>query len=120
MNSRLAPALAFGLALAALPVASFARDGINGCSIAETTDDEAGPVWRYTIDLQVPEGGRCRVFIIDDNDRKTWKYCWLKAAPTGQVTDTCDDPLDDRDFDDWKAKAACGDYNSMAYCRREP
>jgi hypothetical protein len=95
-----------------------ARDGINGCSIAEV-EMESGPVWRHTIEVQVPEGGYCRVYIGDDKDRKTWTYCWLKRAADNPVQETCDDPLDDEDFDGWKAKAVCGGQNFMAYCRRE-
>jgi hypothetical protein len=95
-----------------------ARDGVSGCSIAEVKTD-AGRVWRYTIEVQVPEDGYCRVSVVEDKDRKSWKYCWLKRAADNPVSATCDDPLDDEDFDVWKAKAVCGDQNSMAYCRRE-
>jgi len=95
-----------------------ARDGVNECSIAET-DGESGRVWRYTIDLQVPQGGHCRVYVIDDRDRKTWKYCWLKGEADNPVSATCDDAIDDRDFDLWKAKAVCGSQNFMAYCHSE-
>ena len=95
-----------------------ARDGVNGCSIEEIKT-EAGPVWRHTIEVQIPEGGYCRIYIGEDKDRKTWKYCWLKRAPDNPVSATCDDPVDDKDFDGWKAKAVCGKYNSIAYCRRE-
>lgn len=95
-----------------------ARDGINGCSIAEI-ETESGPVWRHTIEVQVPEGGYCRIYIGEDKDRKTWKYCWLKRVRDNPVSATCDDPVDDKDFDGWKAKAVCGKYNSIAYCRRE-
>lgn len=94
------------------------RDGVNGCSIAEL-ETESGLVWRHTIELQVPEDGYCRVYIGEDKDRKTWKYCWLKRAPDNPVSATCDEPIDDKDFDGWKAKAVCGKYNSIAYCRRE-
>lgn len=95
-----------------------ARDGITDCTIAEVETDE-GPVWRHSIKLQVPEGGYCRVYIGEDKDRKSWKYCWLKRASDNPVSGTCDDPIDDKDFDVWKAKAVCGDQNLMAYCRRE-
>jgi len=95
-----------------------ARDGVNECSIAET-DGESGRVWRYTIDLQVPQGGHCRVYVIDDRDRKTWKYCWLKGEADNPVSGTCDDAIDDPDFDIWKAKAVCGSQSFMAYCHRE-
>ena len=105
-------------ASAALAHASSARDGVTGCSVAEV-ETEAGMVWRHSIDVQVPEGGYCRVYIGEDKDRKTWKYCWLKRAPDNPVSATCDDPIDDKDFDGWKAKAACGDQNFTAYCRRE-
>lgn len=103
-------------ALAAPPAS--ARDGVTGCSIAEV-ETEDGPVWRYTIDVQVPKGGHCRVYISEDKDRKSWKYCWLKREADNPVSATCDDPLDDKDFDYWKAKAVCGDQNLTAYCRRE-
>ncbi len=103
-------------ALLAQPAA--ARDGVNECSIAET-DGESGRVWRYTIDLQVPQGGHCRVYVIDDRDRKTWKYCWLKGEADNPVSATCDDAIDDPDFDLWKAKAVCGSQSFMAYCHRE-
>ena len=111
------------LTLVVMPGAALAqsmppRDGVNGCTIAEAETD-AGPVWRHTIEVQIPEGGHCRVYIGEDKDRKTWKYCWLKRAADNPVTGTCDDPIDDKDFDVWKAKATCGDYNSIAYCRRE-
>lgn len=108
-------ALAAGAALAH-PV--LARDGVKGCSIAEV-DTNDGPVWRYTIEVQVPEGGYCRVYVGEDRDRKSWKYCWLKRASNNPVSATCDDPIDDKDFDVWKAKAVCGEQNLMAYCRRE-
>ena len=108
--------VAAGTALTASPV--FARDGVTGCSIAEVESGN-GKVWRHTIDVQVPEGGYCRVYIGEDKDRKSWRYCWLKRASDNPVSGTCDDPLDDKDFDDWKAKAVCGGQNFMAYCRRE-
>jgi len=95
-----------------------ARDGINECSIAET-DGESGRIWHYTINLQVPQGGHCRVYVIDDRDRKTWKYCWLKGEADNPVSATCDDAIDDGDFDLWKAKAVCGSQNFIAYCHRE-
>lgn len=101
-----------------LPHQAVARDGVSGCSIAEVETDE-GRVWRYTVEAQVPDGGYCRVYIVEDKDRKSWKYCWLKRAADNPVSATCDDPLDDEDFDIWKAKAVCGAQNSMAYCRRE-
>jgi hypothetical protein len=112
-----------GTALTALASALFAppasaRDGVSECSIAEA-NGESGPVWRYTIDLQVPQGGHCRVYIIDDRDRKSWKYCWLKAEADNPVSATCDDAIDDRDFDLWAAKAVCGSQSFMAYCHRE-
>jgi len=103
-------------ALLAQPAA--ARDGVNECSIAET-DGESGRVWHYKIDLQVPQGGHCRVYVIDDRDRKTWKYCWLKGEADNPVSGTCDDAIDDPDFDIWKAKAVCGSQSFMAYCHRE-
>ena len=103
-------------ALLALP--AMARDGVNGCSVVEI-ETESGPVWRHTIEVQVPEGGYCRVYIGDDEDRKSWKYCWLKRTPDNPVSATCDDPLDDKDFYTWKAKAVCGRQNFFAYCRRE-
>ena len=64
-----------GTALAALTVAvltgpALARDGVTECSIAEA-NGESGPIWRYTIDLQVPQDKHCRVYIIDDRDRKS-------------------------------------------------
>ncbi len=105
-------------AVALLAQPALARDGMNGCSIAEVETDQ-GRVWRYTIELAVPQGGYCRVYIGEDKDRKSWKYCWLKRASDNPVSATCDDPLDDKDFDVWKAKAVCGDQNSLAYCRRE-
>jgi hypothetical protein len=106
------------LAAAAPAPAAVARDGISECSIAEA-DGESGQVWRYTINLQVPEGGHCRVYIVDDRDRKSWQYCWLKAEADNPVSATCDDALDDLDFDVWKAKAVCGGQSFMAYCHRE-
>jgi hypothetical protein len=107
------------LASAALaPAAVAARDSITECSIAEA-DGESGQVWRYTINLQVPQGGHCRVYIVDDRDRKSWQYCWLKGEADNPVSATCDDAVDDPDFDVWKAKAACGGQLFMAYCHRE-
>jgi len=97
---------------------ALARDGVSGCSIAEV-ETEKGPVWRYTIELQVPQGGYCRVYVVEDKDRKSFNYCWLKRAADNPVSATCDDPVDDKDFDVWRAKAVCGDQNSYAYCRRE-
>ena len=111
----------FALVLAAsvcLAHPAQARDGVTGCSIVEVETD-SGPVWRHTIDVQVPEGGYCRVYVGDDKDRKSWKYCWLKRSSDNPVSATCDDPLDDDDFDVWKAKAVCGAQNSVAYCQRE-
>lgn len=116
LSARLVALAAAGIALASVP--AHARDGVTGCSIAEA-DTEGGKVWRHTIEVQVPEGGYCRVYIGEDKDRKSWRYCWLKRASDNPVSGTCDDPLDDKDFDDWKAKAVCGDQNFMAYCRRE-
>jgi hypothetical protein len=106
------------MAAAFVPHAASARDGVTGCSIAEVEAEE-GKIWRYTIEVQVPQGGYCRVYIGEDKDRKSWNYCWLKRAADNPVSATCDDPLDDKDFDDWKAKAVCGDQSFMAYCRRE-
>jgi len=101
-----------------LPHQAGARDGVSGCSIAEVETD-AGRAWRYTVEVQVPDDGYCRVYVVEDKDRKSWKYCWLKRAADNPVSATCDDPVDDKDFDVWKAKAVCGAQNSMAYCRRE-
>ena len=115
----LLPALLIALGAAGTALApAFARDGVTGCSIAEVETDK-GKVWRHTIDVLVPEGGYCRVYIGEDKDRKSWRYCWLKRASDNPVSETCDDPLDDKDFDDWKAKAVCGGQSFMAYCRRE-
>lgn len=94
------------------------RDGVSGCSVAMVETDE-GRIYRHTIDVQVPEGGYCRVYIGEDKDRKSWKYCWLKRASDNPVSGTCDDPVDDKDFDVWKAKAVCGKFNSTAYCHRD-
>jgi hypothetical protein len=117
-STRAATVLALVAAGTFLAQPALARDGVNGCSVAEI-ETESGPVWRHTIEVQVPEGGYCRVYIVEDKDRKTWKYCWLKRAPDNPVSASCDDPVDDKDFDGWKAKAVCGKYNSIAYCRRE-
>ena len=115
----LLPALLIALGAAGTALApAFARDGVTGCSIAEVETDK-GKVWRHTIGVLVPEGGYCRVYIGEDKDRKSWRYCWLKRASDNPVSETCDDPLDDKDFDDWKAKAVCGGQSFMAYCRRE-
>ena len=93
-------------------------DGVNGCSVAIVETDE-GRIYRHTINLRVPEEGYCRVYIGEDKDRKSWKYCWLKRASDNPVSGTCDDPVDDKDFDVWKAKAVCGKFNSTAYCHRD-
>jgi hypothetical protein len=106
------------LCAALLAQPASARDGVSECSIAEV-DGESGRLWRYTIDLQVPQGGHCRVYVIDDRDRKTWKYCWLKGEADNPVSATCDDAMDDPDFDLWRAKAVCGSQNFMAYCHTE-
>ena len=123
MTSALSLRVASAALAAAMMAVSFSaaaadRDGVTGCSIAEV-ETESGRIWRYTIGVQVPEGGTCRVFVGEDKDRKSWNYCWLKRASDNPVSATCDDPLDDKDFDDWKAKAVCGGRNFMAYCRRE-
>lgn len=107
------------LAIALLPQASFARDGVTGCAIAEI-EEEGKKIWRYTIDLQVPEDAHCRTYVSEDRDRKSWNYCWLKGPEANPVSATCDDKLDDADFVDWKAKAVCGGQNFMGYCRRKP
>ena len=122
-QSRGKPIRATALALAVTAVAllahpAWARDGVSGCSIAEVEAEQA-PVWRYTIDVQVPEGGHCRVYVKEDKDHKSWNYCWLKRAPDNPVSATCDDTMDDPDFDVWSAKAVCGGQNYTAYCRRE-
>ena len=103
-------------ASAAEPV--FARDGVTGCSVAEVETDE-GRIYRHKIDVQVPEGGYCRVYIGEDKDRKSWRYCWLKRASDNPVSGSCDDPIDDKDFDVWKVKAVCGKQNFTAYCHRD-
>jgi len=113
---------AFTLAVMAgalLPQASLARDGVTGCAVEEVEADGA-KVWRYTIEIQVPEGGHCRAYVSEDRDRKSWNYCWLKGPESNPVSATCDDKLDDADFVDWKAKAVCGGQSFMAYCRRDP
>ncbi|HUU24473.1 MAG TPA: hypothetical protein VMW68_02740 [Methyloceanibacter sp.] len=107
------------VASALLAQPASARDGMSGCSLAEAEAD-GKRVWRYTVELLVPQGGHCRVYVSEDLDRKSWKYCWLKDASQNPVSATCDDPLDDEDFVDWKAKAVCGGQTFMAYCRREP
>lgn len=114
-------AAAFALAAVAgalLPQTLLARDGVTGCDIA-VVEADGEKVWRYTIRLQVPKGGHCRVYVSEDRDRKSWNYCWLKGSEANPVSATCDDKLDDADFVDWKAKAVCGAQNFMAYCRRE-
>jgi hypothetical protein len=104
------------LASALLVQPSSARDGVSGCSVVEDEAD-GKPIWHYTVELLVPPGGHCRVYVIDDLDRKSWNYCWLKDASQNPVSAACDDPLDDKDFVDWKAKADCGGQSFMAYCR---
>ena len=106
------------LASALIVQPSLARDGVSGCSIAETEAD-GKRIWRYTVDVLVPQGGHCRVYVSEDLDRKSWKYCWLKDASQNPVSATCDEPLDDKDFVDWKAKAVCGGQTFMAYCQNE-
>jgi hypothetical protein len=98
--------------------ASFAMDGISGCSVSETEADSKR-MWHHTIMLQVPEGKHCRVSVGDDRDLKAWTYCWVKGAEANPVSATCDDPIDNPDFDTWRARAACDNQNFMAYCRRE-
>ena len=111
---------AYGGTLVETPwIDSLARDGVTGCAIAEIEED-GEKIWRYTIELQVPEGAHCRAYVSEDRDRKSWNYCWLKGSEANPVSATCDDKLDDADFVDWKAKAVCGGQNFMAYCRREP
>lgn len=82
-------------------------------------EQDSKTVWRYSIQLQVPESGHCRVYVSEDRDRKSWIYCWLKRTADNPVSTTCDDPVDDADFVDWKAKAVCGKQSFMAYCRQE-
>jgi hypothetical protein len=95
-----------------------AQDGVTSCLIAEA-ETEAGKVWRHKLEVQVPEGEHCRIYIIDDKDRKSWRYCSLQRSVSNPVSDTCDDPVDDKDYDAWMAKAVCGGRNLMASCRRE-
>jgi hypothetical protein len=95
-----------------------AREGVTSCLIAEA-ETEAGKVWRHKLEVQVPEGENCRIYIIDDKDRKSWLYCSLQRSVSNPVSETCDDPLDDKDYDAWMAKAVCGGRNLMAACRRE-
>lgn len=109
--------LAAAFLVLAGPPAS-ARDGVTGCYIAEA-ETEAGKVWRHKIDVQIPKGGYCRIYIVEDKDRKSWRYCALRRAVDNPVSETCDDPVDDKDFDTWRAKAVCGGTNYMATCRRE-
>ncbi|BAQ15691.1 hypothetical protein [Methyloceanibacter caenitepidi] len=114
----LLPAMAAFVLLGALPAQAERRDGVNGCFIEEVETD-AGKVWRHKLDVQVPKDGYCRLYIVDDKDKKSWRYCSLKRAAENPVSDVCDDPVDDPDFDYWKAKAVCGGMNLMATCRRE-
>lgn len=95
-----------------------ARDGITGCSVAVAETDQ-GRVYRHTIGVQVPEGGNCRIYIADDKDSKSWKYCALKRAADNPVSETCDDPIDVEPYDVWRVKAVCGKLNSRAYCHRD-
>ena len=113
----LAAAAAFVL-LGAMLAQAERRDGVNGCFIEEV-EAEAGKVWRHKLDVQIPENGHCRIYIIDDKDRKSWRYCALKRGADNPVSMVCDDPLDDADFDYWRAKAVCSGRNLMATCRRE-
>jgi hypothetical protein len=106
------------LLLAATPAQAERRDGVNGCLIEEV-ETESGKVWRHKLDVQVPETGYCRLYIVDDKDRKSWRYCSLKRTADNPVSAVCDDPMDDADFDYWSAKAVCGGRNLMASCRRE-
>jgi len=111
----------FSLLLAAsLLVVSpaMARDGVTDCSIAEV-DTKTGPVWRHNLTVQIPDGGHCRIYIADDKDSKSWKYCSLRRAHENPVSETCDDPVDVKTFDVWTAKAVCGTQNFIATCRRE-
>lgn len=111
-------ALALAIGGLALDDLALARDGVSGCSVT-TIDQNSGASWRYTVELQVPEGGHCRIYISEDRDRKSWIYCGLKPASKDPVSATCDDPIDDTEFVDWKAKAVCGDQSFMAYCRQQ-
>jgi len=104
--------------LVTIPAQAERREGVNGCFIEEVETD-AGKVWRHKLDVQIPENGYCRIYIADDKDRKSWRYCWLKRAAQNPVSEVCDDPLDDKDFDYWRAKAVCDGRSLMATCRRE-
>ncbi len=104
--------------VAVIPAQAERRDGVNGCFIEEV-QTESGKVWRHKLDVQVPENGYCRLYIVDDKDRKSWRYCALKRAADNPVSAVCDDPIDDENFDYWSAKAVCGGKNLMASCRRE-
>lgn len=95
-----------------------ARDGVTSCLIVEA-ETEAGKVWRHKLEVQVPDGEVCRIFVIDDKDRKNWRYCSLQRSVNNPVSDICDDPVDDKDYDAWMAKAVCDGRNLMASCRRE-
>ena len=111
----LAIASAFGVLFSS---PGLARDGVTSCLIAEA-ETETGKVWRHKLEVQVPEGEHCRIYIIDDKDRNSWRYCSLQRSANNPVSDTCDDPLDDKDYDAWTAKAVCDGRNLMASCRRE-
>jgi hypothetical protein len=115
----LSPFLAIAGALGVLISSpGLARDGVTSCLIAEA-ETEAGKVWRHKLEVQVPEGENCRIYIIDDKDRKSWLYCSLQRSVANPVSETCDDPLDDKDYDAWMAKAVCDGRSLMASCRRE-
>ena len=97
----------------------FQVDLVRCGTIGLLGETEAGKVWRHKLEVQVPEGENCRIYVIDDKDRKSWSYCSLQRSVNNPVSETCDDPVDDKDYDAWMAKAVCDGRNLMAACRRE-
>jgi hypothetical protein len=101
------------------PQISFAMDGISGCGVANVEVDSK-QVWHYTINLRVPEGKTCSVDVADDSDPKGWTHCWDKGSDANPITETCDDPVDNPNFNNLKARATCGeDQHFYAYCYRD-
>jgi hypothetical protein len=113
-----AGALVAAITAAFLPHASFAMNGVSDCVVSKV-DDGSDHTWSHAIVLQVPEGKSCSIYVADDSAPGKWTHCWDKTSADNPVTGTCSDPIDNPSFNNWKAKAICGDQTYIAYCRTE-
>jgi hypothetical protein len=111
--------LSVAVAVMIAPQPSFALTAVTGCGVV-ITEVDGKRVWRHTIDLTAPEDKNCKILFANDSDN-SWVEC---AERTGEgednpITQTCDDPLDNENFDRWKGKAVCDGQNLIAYCFRD-